>query len=164
MQDPDLHFGTLGDAAETAGDFASARNAFEQGAARGGTACLTRLANLYDLGLGVRSDKTHAMRLYLRAWRLEPGQVAANNIAILHREAGNHHQMFQWFRRAVKVGDHDCYLDLAKCYRDGLGVPKSLPFAVRCLEAALRADFIFDHTADEARAMLKQLRYAQFKT
>lgn len=160
MQAPDFHF-MRGDAAENAGDYAAARSAFEQGAAQGDTVCLTRLANMYDLGLGVRSDKTHAMRLYLRAWRLEPGQVAANNIAILHRKAGNHRQMFHWFRRAVKLGDHDCYLDLARCYRDGLGVPKSLPLAVRCLVKVLRADFVFDHTTEEARAMLRRLRYAQ---
>lgn len=150
-----------GDAAENAGDYAAARSAFEQGGALGDTSCLGRLAYMYDTGLGVLSDKPRAMRLYLRAWRLAPNEAVANNIAILHREAGRHLQMFQWFRRAVKLGDHDCYLDLAKCYRDGLGVPKSLPLAVRCLMEVLRADFVFDHTAEEARAMLRHLRYAQ---
>jgi uncharacterized protein len=162
MQEADLHF-MQGDAAEAAGDYAAARIAFEQGATLGDTLCLTRLAYMYDLGLGVRSDKSRAMMLYLRAWRLEPGETAATNIAILHREAGNHRQMFQWFRRAVRAGAHDCYLDLAKCYCDGLGVPKSLPLAIRCLVKVLRADFVFDHTAEEARAMLRCLRHAQFR-
>lgn len=160
MQAPDFHF-MRGDAAENAGDYAAARSAFEQGAARGDTMCLSRLAYMYDTGLSVRTDKSRAMRLYLQAWRLAPNEAVANNIAILHREAGNHRQMFQWFRRAVKLGDHDCYLDLAECYRDGLGVPKSLPLAVHCLVKVLRAEFVFDHTAEEARAMLRRLRYAQ---
>lgn len=95
MVDPDVLY-LIGDAAEDRGDFAAARRAFETGAALGQDWSVSRLALIFDLGLGVAADKRQAMRLYLRAWRMGSGS-AGNNLAILYREKGNARGKRRWF-------------------------------------------------------------------
>jgi TPR repeat protein len=147
----------MGDSAEEAGDFSSAKLAFERGAALGDGCCWLRLGYLYDVGLGVETDKREAMRCYRRAW-LQRNTAAANNIAILYRERGDHRSMFRWFERAASEGDGSAYLDLAKCYRDGIGVRKAPQAAVRCLAAALSSPFISEVEREEAAEMMAAVR------
>lgn len=156
MAETTLLFRT-GDAAEEAGDYVSAKRAFERGAALGDDSCWLRLGYLYDVGLGVEADKLEAMRCYRRAWR-QRNTAAANNIAILHREKGDHRSMFRWLERAAKAGDGSAYLDLAKCYRDGVGVRKAPEAAVRCLAAALTSQFISEQEREEAAALMAAFR------
>ena len=96
----------IADTAEDAGDYVLARKSFEHGASLGNADCMSRLARMYDIGLGVKVDKSHAMCLYKRAWR-RGSSVAPNNIAILYREQGKRRLMFQWFKRAVDWNDGD---------------------------------------------------------
>jgi TPR repeat protein len=113
----------IGDAAEAAGDHAAARQAFERGAALGDVICLERLALTFDVGIGVEVDKALAMRCYQRAWRRARSRVAANNIAILYREVGDHRAMFAWFKCAADQGDADALVDLAFCRLNGARRP-----------------------------------------
>lgn len=46
-----------------------ARRSFERGADLGNADCLSRLARMFDMGTGVETDKSAAMRFYQRAWR-----------------------------------------------------------------------------------------------
>lgn len=149
-------FFSRGDDAQEAGDFDLARLCFEQGARLDDVFCLSRLAYLYDVGMGVPIDKHRAGGLYLRAWRLGC-HVAGNNLAILHREAGNHGAMARWFRRAVERGDNGARIELAKCYLQGLGVEPSPTLALRHLQAALADDDIVDWERDEAQALVAGL-------
>ena len=146
-----------GDAAEDAGDYLSAKQAFERGAALGDDICWLRLGYLHDVGHGVETNKLEAMRCYRRAWR-ERNTAAAKNIAILYRERGDRRSMFRWLQRAAKAGDGSAYLDLAKCYRDGVGVRKSREAAVRCLAAALSSEFISEEEREEAAAIMAEFR------
>ncbi len=155
MADADEFF-SRGDDAQEAGDFDLARRCFEQGAALGDANCLSRLAYLYDVGMGVPIDKRRARGLYLRAWRLGC-HVAGNNLAILHREAGNHGAMARWFRRAMERGDNGARIELAKCYLQGLGVEPSPTLALRNLQVALADDDIVDWERDEAQALVASL-------
>lgn len=148
----------LGDAAEEAGDYERAQLSFEKGAALGDVLCLMRLAYMFDVGVGVEPDKVFAMRCYQRAWRREPHNMAANNIAILYREAGNRRAMFKWFQRALVQGDYDALVDLAQCHLKGLGVRRSVGQALRCLSAALASESLFEATREKAEAMLAELR------
>jgi TPR repeat protein len=113
---------------------------------------------MFDTGVGVEHDKDFAMRCYQRAWRREPNSVAANNIAILYREAGNNRAMFRWFERALSQGERDVLVDLAECYLKGLGVRRSVEQAIRCLSAALADDSLFEATRAKAEAMFAELR------
>ncbi len=149
----------LGDAAEDAGDFQMARRSFERGAELGDQLCLDRLAHQLDVGLGGESDKPLAMRYYRRAWRLG-SHTAANNIAILYREAGKRRAMFQWFKRALERGDLDANLQLAKCYLAGTGVRKSVELALRHLAATVSNESVFESSREEAEALLAQFRPA----
>ena len=156
MVDTDALF-RIADAAEEEGRLDFARQSFERGAALGSIDCLTRLAYLYDVGLGVDVDKTYAMRLYQRAWRRGRSIVAATNIAILYRERGNPRAMFRWFQRAVEQGDGSASLDMAKCYLDGLGTSRDPLAARRCLAAAIRSSYITEAEREEAVALMSGL-------
>ena len=145
-------FFSAGDAAEDGGDLVSARRAFERGAALGDDNCWLRLGLLHDLGKGCETNKVEAMRCYRRAWRRR-NIAAANNIAILYREKGDRRLMFRWFERAASEGDGGAYVELAKCYRDGVGVRRSPDAAVRCLAAASSCEFISEAEREEATAV-----------
>jgi len=157
MVDTDALF-RIGDAAEEAGDFGLALRSFERGAALGSPECLTRLAYLYDVGVGVEVDKDLAMALYQRAWRRNGSVVAAQNIAILYHEVGRYREMFRWYQRAARNGDGSAQLDLAKCYLDGLGVRKDIQLAVRALAIAEGSIYITEYERDEALALVEMLK------
>ncbi len=143
----------LADTALQAGDFERARDIWERGAGLGDPECWVGLGVMFDVGQGVEVDKHRAMRCYKTAWRSR-NLSAANNIAVLYREWGNKRAMFQWFERAARHGDDEAYLELAKCYRDGLGVRKSLPNAVRCLAKVTAGSDVSEAGRDEAAEML----------
>lgn len=147
----------IADAAEEAGNYELARQSFERAASLGCAECLTRLAYMFDVGLGVEVDKSHAMQLYKQAWR-RGSQAAANNIAILYREQHQHRLMFQWFLRAAKAGDDDALVELAKCYRDGVGVRRSGQDALRCLALAMSSDCITQASLEDAQALMEGMR------
>lgn len=144
-------------AAEEAGNYELARQSFERAASLGCANCLTRLAYMFDVGIGVETDKPRAMHLYRRAWR-QGSQVAANNIAILYREQRKHRLMFQWFLRAANGGDDDALVELAKCYLRGVGVRKSGQDALQCLASALSSGCITEASREEAQALMDGMR------
>jgi TPR repeat protein len=147
----------IADTAEEAGNYDLARQSFERAASLGNADCLSRLAYMYDVGLGVQVDKSHAMRLYKQAWRRR-SHVAANNIAILYREQGKHRLMFQWFMRAANSGDGDALVELAKCHLHGTGVRRSAQNAMRSLASALNSNCITEASREKARSMQEDLR------
>jgi len=150
----------IADAAEEAGNYDLARRSLERGAALGDAGCMMGLAYIHDVGgLGAKEDKHRAMRLYRSAWR-KGWSGAANNIAVLYRERGNHRAMFQWFKRAADAGDGGAHLDLAKCYLAGTGVRKDVQAALRCLATAIDTDLesITEAEREEAQALMKTLR------
>ena len=147
----------IGDNAEEAGDYDLARQSFERAASLGNADCLSRLAYMYDVGLGVEIDKPLAMKLYKQAWR-RGSHVAANNIAILYREQGKHRHMFEWFQRAADANDGDAEVELAKSFLGGQGVRRSPQHALRCLAAAINSNYITEAGREEAQAILETLR------
>lgn len=144
--------------AEEAGDYELARTCYERAAALRDPIGLTNLAYLYDVGLGVAADKARAMQLYRRAWRLHGDGCAANNIAILYRERGDRRAMVRWYQRCAATGDGDAQVELAKCYRDGLGVRRSPEHMARRLAAALASSHVTDAAREEAEAMMAAIR------
>ena len=143
--------------AEDAGDFERARCLAEKGVELGDPSCWLQLGLFYDLGRGVSVDKQYAMACYRKAW-LRKDIAAASNIAILYREKGDSRAMFRWYTRAAKHGDDGAFLELAKCYRDGVGVKASEENVLRCLAAALRGSCISEAEREEAGAILQVYR------
>jgi TPR repeat protein len=140
-------------AAGEAGDFARARQCYEQGASLGDAECLQALAYMYDVGEGADQDKIIAMKLYRRAWR-RGSHAAASNIAILYREQGKMSMMFRWFKRVASVGDGSAQLEMARCYLAGSGVRRNPSAGLRCLAIAIGSDYITEYEREEAQAML----------
>ena len=156
MVETDVLF-RIADAAEDDDRLDFARQLFERGAALGNVECLTRLARLHDAGLGTSVNKREAMRLFRQAWRQGSSVVAANNIAILYREVGNHRAMFRWFQRAADAGDGSAQLDLAKCYLEALGVRGDSARALRCLAVAIQSIYITEAQREEAVILMEGL-------
>ncbi len=157
MADVELLLSAGYDAAER-GDLAHARRCFEQAAALGDPYGWFQLGLMHDIGEGVAADKDFAMRAYRRAWRTARHCGSANNIAILYKERGQHRQMAEWFRRGAEAGDGDAYFELAKCYRDGVGVRRSQEQTLRCLAAVLSSDYVCEDSVEQAEAMMLEFR------
>jgi TPR repeat protein len=148
----------IADAAEEAGNYDLALRSFERGASLGDSMCLCRLAYLFDVGVGVETDKASAMRLYRRAWRIDRNPVAGGNIAILYREQKNWRQIFRWWQRVAQLGDGSAELELAKCYLRGQGVRRDPQAALRCLAAAEGSVYITEYERELAQRLLGRLR------
>ncbi|MGI8611387.1 MAG: tetratricopeptide repeat protein [Sphingomicrobium sp.] len=118
---------------------------------------MCRLAYMFDVGSGVKTDKRLAMRLYLRAWR-RGSTTAGMNIAILYRERGNSRAMFRWWKRVADMDDGSAQFEMAKCYLTGTGVRQDAQSALRCLAAAVRSPYISEGEREEAQALLDTLR------
>ena len=147
----------LADAAIEAGDFIRAKAVYEQGAALGDPGCWHGLGFMFDTGQGVKVDKEHAMKCYKAAWRSK-NVSSANNIAILYKERGERRAMFSWFKRAAEHGDDGAYLDLAKCYLDGVGTRRSISEAVRCLARVMAGRCASEDDREQAQEMLRGFR------
>jgi TPR repeat protein len=75
------------------------------------------LGYTYDVGLGVRRNRSAAMFWYKRAYRNGRGSPnAAANIGTIYRDERNEPQAIAWFRRASQHGDIEANLELAKLY------------------------------------------------
>lgn len=138
------------------GDFAHARRCYEQGAALGDFMCVHALGYMHDVGEGVPEDKTLAMKIYRRAWRLG-SHASATNIAVLYREQGRISMMFRWYQRVAAAGDGSAHFEMAKCYLAGSGVRKNPEAALRCLAAAIGSQYISEYEREEAQALLAEL-------
>ncbi len=123
----------------------------------GDAGCWVGLGYMFDVGQGIEVDKTRAMRCYKTAWRSRDA-AAANNIAVLYRETGNWRAMFRWLTKAAESGGGDAFLELAKCYRDGVGVRRSVDNALRCLAKVMAGSNTSDEERTEAEAMLQAFR------
>jgi TPR repeat protein len=134
----------------------------KRGAMRGDSMSCSALAHMYDTGLGCKPDKKQAMYWYKIAWRSRE-LIAANNIAILYREVGNHRLAFIWFERAAKNGDGDALVELGKYCLGNSGIARNKAAAIRYLQAAvsfLPYKYPFPITAagwEEAQSILHDL-------
>jgi TPR repeat protein len=96
------------------------------------------------------------MYWYRRAFK-GGDSCAASNIAILFRERGSHRHMLHWFRVAAKHDDGDALVEVAKCYLNGHGAPKSKSMAVAYARKALRSSRITLAGREEAVGILSAL-------
>ena len=144
-------------AASEVGDFKRARALYDQGARLGDAWCWHSLGYMHEVGKGGAVDIEVALKCYRKAWR-QRNPASANNIAIIYREKGNRRAMFRWFLRAAEFGDDDAFLQLARCYREGVGVRRSTPDMIRYAQLASKNEFASVDELQEAEAMLSQHR------
>ena len=116
------------------------------------------LGYTYDVGIGVRRNREAAIQWYEKAYRSERGWgIAATNIGTIFRDEHNYSEAVRWFRRAIKYGDVDANLELAKIH---LKNPRQQGQAVACLKAVLKATppiGVGEDTQREARKLLRSI-------
>jgi TPR repeat protein len=80
--------------------------------------------------------------------------LAANNIGIIWRDRGKPDRALFWLRRAVRLGDGDANLEIAKIY---LKAKPNMRRAVHYLNKARKAQFITEGSKEEVKRMLKDI-------
>ena len=123
------------------------------------------VAQFYDNGMGVEINYQADLYWYKSAYKngkswhrqaqREGASVAANNIGCIMRDMHQEKEAISWFRRAVKLGDGDANLNIAKIY---LRSKRDRQKAIRYLQRTCRAPYVTDGSIEEAKALLKQLR------
>jgi len=81
--------------------------------------------------------------------------IRADNIAILWRNEHEPTRALPWFKRAVKMGDAEANLEIAKYL---LAAEDGLPKAIAHLERVCRSKSVTEAGAEEAARLLKQAR------
>jgi TPR repeat protein len=143
---------------EENGELRSAFRLYLAGAKAGDMGCQINVGNFYDAGTGVRRNRSAALYWYKRAYRRGVSS-AASNIGILWRNANNPKRALGWFQRAVRLGDAEANLEIAKHYLRNESNPRK---AIQHLENVCQSDWVTEAGVEEATMLLKQTR-AQLK-
>ena len=120
----------------------------------GSEAARSTIGCFYDQGMGVKADEDAALHWYRLAYR-SGSNLAANNMGCIWRDRGKIDRALMWFRRAVRLGDGDASLEIAKIY---LKIKPDLKKALYYLHKVLRAKYVTEWSKDEAKRLLKETR------
>lgn len=138
------------------GHLRSAFRLFSIGARAGDPGAQTNLGHFYDTGKGVRPNRRQALYWYGRAFKGGYSAGAAS-IAIIHRDAGQTKKALMWFRRAVRLGDGDANLEIAKLYlREKKGTARAIPYLRRTIKSVSGTE-VTEDSRQEAKRLVKQL-------
>jgi uncharacterized protein len=118
------------------------------------TCCQINLGYLYEEGCGVQRNRSAAMYWYERAYRRD-GPCAAYNIAAMWRNDGKYRRALKWFKRAVRLGDDEANLEIAKDYHQVEHNPLK---AIRHLEKLCASNCVTEAGLEEARTLLRRTR------
>jgi len=133
----------------------SAFRLFFAAAKLGDVTAQLNLGYCYDLGIGVRPNRSAALQWYKLAYR-QGQSCAASNIGTIFRDEGDTRQALAWFERAVRLGDVEANLEIAKIY---IGEKNQVVKAIRCLKRVIEAKARLDVTVaskEEAQRLLKK--------
>jgi TPR repeat protein len=142
------------DKLEANGNLKGAFRLFLAAAKAGDSGCQLNVGNYYCDGKGIRPNLSVGLYWYKRAYRRGEAS-AAHNIGITWRNAGSPRRALSWFKRAVKMGDDEANLEIAKYF---LGIENSLRKAIPHLEKVCRSNRVTEAGAQEAANLLKQAR------
>jgi TPR repeat protein len=137
------------------GKLRSAFRLFLSAAKRGDPSAQHNLGYFYDVGVGVKPNRTAALYWYKRAFR-RGYRTAANNIGTIFRDEEKTKQALSWFQRAIRLRDADANLEVAKIYLRGEGdVAKAVVHLKRAIKA--RPSDVTEGSKQEAQRLLKQV-------
>lgn len=140
----------LGQEAWSSGQLTAAFRLFLDAANRGAKQAYRVVAQFYHFGDGTRKNKEEALLWYRRAHRDCSDAVAANNIGCILRDRGEIQRALWWFRRAVRLGDDEAHLNIAKIHFRR----KDRNRAVRHLRELLEACDVTEGTREEAERLI----------
>jgi len=139
---------------EESGDLRSAFRLLLAGAKAGHTGCQLNIGNYYDAGTGVRRSRSAALYWYKRAYRRGVSS-AASNIGVLWRNKDKPKLALEWFQKAVRLGDDEAHLEIAKYYLLIEGKPAK---AIHHLEKVRPPKWVSEAGVEEAVKLLKLAR------
>jgi TPR repeat protein len=139
---------------EENGQLRSAFRLYLAAAKAGDTSCQLNVGNFYDAGTGVRRNRLAALYWYKRAYR-RGDSCAANNIGVMWRNDKKPKRALEWFQKAVRLGDEEANLEIAKYYLRN--EPNTLK-AIRHLEKVCQSDCVTEAGKEEATRLLKQTK------
>jgi len=115
------------------------------------------LGYCYDVGIGVMPNRSSAMEWYKRAYRKGFGS-AANNIGTIFRDEGDTRIALAWFERAVRLGDINANLEIAKILlQEQKQAENAIPY-LKCVAMAKPRVDVTEASRDEAVRLLKRVR------
>jgi len=139
-----------------AGNLRSAFRLFLAAAKAGDSGAQVNLGNFYSDGIGVRPNRDAAMHWYRRAYR-QGDSGGANNIGVLYRDENQFARALKWFERAIKLGDPDAHLEIAKIHlRTNGDREKAIRHLKRLL--AYKRDEVTEAYRLEGRRLLRRLK------
>ena len=139
---------------EERGELRSAFRLYLAAARAGDTSSQLNVGNFYDAGTGVRRNRLAALYWYKRAYR-RGVSAAANNIGIVWRNEKKLERALEWFQKAVRLGDDEANLEIAKYYLlNGRNPGK----AIRHLEKVCQSNCVTEAGVEEATKLLEQTR------
>jgi len=121
-------------------------------AERGDEHAYHMLGYLYDVGEGTRRDRKKALHWYLRGYSVG-NSSCATNIATIYRDAGESRKEFQWYSKAMALGDGDAELEVAIRLLSGKGVRRNLRRAIHHLKSVV----VEENTSEDARDVARQI-------
>ncbi len=127
-----------------------------KGAKAGDTSCQNLLGNyLSDGRKGIPIDERRAIYWYQQAYK-QGSSLGASNLAMHYRKRGDVNEAYRWYHLAVKSGDNEAHLALAKIWLHDRGNKAE---AVKHLKAVFQGnpDNVSELGRDEARVMLRRL-------
>lgn len=136
------------------GKLRSAFRLFLSAAKAGDPGAQHDLGYFYDVGVGVKPNRAEALYWYRRADR-QGYSGAAYNIGTILRDEHKARQAVKWFQQAVKLGDGDANLEIAKIY---LGDRRTFKRAVEYLNRTSKSPNATQDFKEEARRMLRGLK------
>jgi uncharacterized protein len=127
-----------------------------KGAKAGDTSCQILLGNyLSDGRKGVPINQERAVYWYKQAYK-QGSSTGAHNLAMHYRKQGDVDAAYRWYELAVKSGDNEAHLELAKIWLRDRGNKTK---AIKHLKAVFRGapHNVSELGCDEARVMLRRL-------
>ena len=136
------------------GRLREALDAFRTGAEEGDPSCVLLVGYFYDAGLGVRKDRSKAMRWYRSAHRRGDSGGAASDIGMILARERDYAGAMRWFRRAISRGNSGARLHIAEILtKRGRKMQ-----AVEELTQLIAANDSATDTIEQARAILRKLQ------
>jgi TPR repeat protein len=139
---------------EERGELRLAFRLYLAAARAGDTSSQLNVGNFYDAGTGVRRNRLAALYWYKRAYR-RGVSAAANNIGIMWRNEKKLERALEWFQKAVRLGDEEANLEIAKHYLLNRRNPGK---AIRHLEKVRQSNCATEAGVEEATKLLQQIR------
>jgi TPR repeat protein len=136
------------------GNLKSAFRLFLAAAKAGDSSCQINLGNFYDEGTGVRRNRSAAMYWYKRAYR-RGERCAAHNIGVMWRNEKKYRRALEWFKKAVRLGDDEANLEIAKHY---LEVEHNPERAIPHLRRVCESSCVTEAGLEEANTLLSRAR------